>query len=74
MKERREAEESRKNAERYEMQAMIAREQRTLELERSERIGKIKMLAAVTQFNKELVNISQLYLQYRQIHSKIPGL
>lgn len=57
MKERREAEESRKNAERYEMQAMIAREQKTLEIERSQRIGKIKMLAAVTQFNKELVKI-----------------
>lgn len=57
MKERKEAEESRKNAEKYEMEALIAREQRTLELERTERMGKVKMLAAVTQFNKELVRL-----------------
>lgn len=58
MKERKEAEEARKNAEKYEMAALIAREQRTIELERTERIGKLKMLAAVTQFNKELVKLS----------------
>lgn len=58
MKERKEAEEARKNAEKYEMEALIAREQRTIELERTERMGKLKMLAAVTQFNKELVNLS----------------
>lgn len=54
MREKKEAEASRREAERYESEALIAREQRTLELERSERHGKQKMLAAVTKFNQEL--------------------
>lgn len=72
MKERKEAEESRKNAEKYEMEALIAREQRTLELERTERMGKVKMLAAVTQFNKELVRLPlSFYLTFSALQKNM---
>lgn len=57
MKERKEAEEARKIAERFQQEALIAREHRALELDRDLRFSKLKIINAVNDFNKTLVSI-----------------
>ncbi|XP_063703141.1 RIB43A-like with coiled-coils protein 2 [Culicoides brevitarsis] len=74
MREKKEAEEARKEAERLEMEALIAREARTLELQRTEREGKLKMLAAVTQFNKELANEQENRRKIKEIQEQEDNL